>query len=132
VYPSSAETTAGRRNVNVADVPRDVKKALGMRYAKLEKGLTTVRQDAKTIASATTDWKPLIVTKHPEYMTRERDRRLRLRTRLLLLYIVDGEGGGDCQLSDAMDLHRQRDYGVAQPARHYDDCLAAFGEIEIE
>jgi hypothetical protein len=55
----------GRRNIKVADLPEDVKKALGKRYAELGEGLRPVRQDAKTLASTVRDWKAFILAKHP-------------------------------------------------------------------
>jgi len=55
----------GRHNVKVADLSEGVKRALGKRYEELRDGLTTVKRDAKAIASTIPDWKPSILSKYP-------------------------------------------------------------------
>ena len=57
-------TRGGRRNVKVADLPEEVKSALGKRYLELKDDLTNVKREAKAIASTTSDWRQLILNKY--------------------------------------------------------------------
>ncbi len=54
----------GRHNVKVADLTEEVKKALGKRYLGLKEGLTNVKREAKAIASTTSNWQQLILSKY--------------------------------------------------------------------
>ena len=54
-----------QHNVKVAALSETIKRSLGRRYQELRDNLTTVKRDAKAIASTTSDWRPLILNKYP-------------------------------------------------------------------
>jgi hypothetical protein len=63
--PFIGVTTGGARNVKVADLPKETRRALGKRYEELRDALRNMKQDAKTFASATDDWRRLVLNKYP-------------------------------------------------------------------
>jgi hypothetical protein len=59
------ERRGGARNVKVANLPEDIKEALGSRYVELKETFKSLKGDAKTFASASNDWRTLILGKYP-------------------------------------------------------------------
>ena len=63
---SERMTRGGRRNVKVANLPEEIRRALGRRYVELKDDLTTVRRDVQALIRLNQDWRPAIL-KDPNY-----------------------------------------------------------------
>ncbi|MEN3333088.1 MAG: hypothetical protein V7641_2453 [Blastocatellia bacterium] len=51
----------GRRNVKVADLPEEIRRALGKRYEELKDDLTTAKRDVQTLIRLNQDWRSSIL-----------------------------------------------------------------------